>query len=229
MPLPKASRSIESDPHPWVGAIAPLHLQEEGTGQGNAGRLLRAAVELFAERGFNGTSTREICTRAGTGEAAVYDHFASKEEMLYLTCRFAHEELLRRLEAAHSGESAADQLRSLVRELTCFHAQWAIAARVANYELAALTPLHRKEIEKLRKSTENSIERVIVRGEGEGLFGVQDVHATTFAILSMAIGVSRWFHSGGRLSPEELGEIYGDLVIAMLSGETKSPNAGLSR
>jgi hypothetical protein len=105
-----------------------------------------------------------------------------------------------------------------VRALTTFHAEWATAARVANYELSGLTDAHRLEVSGLREGIEDCIERALRRGVDEGSFAPQDVHATTFAILSMAIGVSRWFRADGRLSPEELGQLYADLAIGMVEG-----------
>src|SRR6476620_1356498 len=46
-------------------------------------RVLRAATELFAERGFHGTSVRDIAERAGANVAAGHYHYGSKEG-LYL-------------------------------------------------------------------------------------------------------------------------------------------------
>lgn len=45
-------------------------------------RLLDAAEELFAERGFEGASVRAITRRAGTNPAAVHYHFGGKESLL---------------------------------------------------------------------------------------------------------------------------------------------------
>jgi AcrR family transcriptional regulator len=44
-------------------------------------RLLDAAEELFAEKGFNGASVRDITTRANGNVAAVNYHFSSKEKL----------------------------------------------------------------------------------------------------------------------------------------------------
>lgn len=44
-------------------------------------RILRAAAEIFASRGFHGTSIRAICEKAGTNVAAVNYHFQSKEKL----------------------------------------------------------------------------------------------------------------------------------------------------
>ncbi len=46
-------------------------------------RVLRAASELFAERGFHGTKVRDIAERAGANVAAGHYHFGSKRD-LYL-------------------------------------------------------------------------------------------------------------------------------------------------
>lgn len=53
--------------------------------EGSKSRYLIAALTLFAERGYDLVSVRDISKEAGTSEAALYKHFKSKEEMaLYL-------------------------------------------------------------------------------------------------------------------------------------------------
>jgi len=60
-------------------------------------RLLTAAGELFAERGFDGATARQICDRAGVNLAAINYHFKSKEQLYVEAVRAAapifHEEL----------------------------------------------------------------------------------------------------------------------------------------
>ena len=46
-------------------------------------RLLEAAVEAFAEKGFTATTTRDIASRAGMSPAAVYVHHDTKENLLF--------------------------------------------------------------------------------------------------------------------------------------------------
>jgi AcrR family transcriptional regulator len=43
--------------------------------------LVRAAMDLFARRGFRGTTTREIAQAAGVSEAIIFRHFANKDEL----------------------------------------------------------------------------------------------------------------------------------------------------
>ena len=45
-------------------------------------RILDVALELFAEKGFAGTSTREISERLGFTKAALYYHFRTKDDLL---------------------------------------------------------------------------------------------------------------------------------------------------
>lgn len=49
---------------------------------GTKQRILAAAVEIFAERGIEGTTVREISARAGANQAAVHYHYGSKEKLL---------------------------------------------------------------------------------------------------------------------------------------------------
>lgn len=44
-------------------------------------QILRIAVQLFSQRGFRGTTTKEIAQAAHVSEAMVFRHFANKEEL----------------------------------------------------------------------------------------------------------------------------------------------------
>ncbi|MBV9958648.1 MAG: TetR/AcrR family transcriptional regulator [Acidobacteria bacterium] len=44
-------------------------------------QILRIAVRLFSQRGFRGTTTKEIAQAAGVSEAMVFRHFATKQEL----------------------------------------------------------------------------------------------------------------------------------------------------
>lgn len=54
-------------------------------------RILDAALDLFVEQGFDGTSVREIAERVGTTKAALYYYFASKDEILMALHMRLHE------------------------------------------------------------------------------------------------------------------------------------------
>jgi AcrR family transcriptional regulator len=58
------------------------------------GRILDAALQLIAERGFAGTSTREISERLGFTKAALYYHFRTKADLLAAIVKPAMDELV---------------------------------------------------------------------------------------------------------------------------------------
>ncbi|HYW70404.1 MAG TPA: helix-turn-helix domain-containing protein, partial [Pyrinomonadaceae bacterium] len=51
------------------------------TGEDRRLQILRVAMRLFSQRGFRGTTTKEIALTAGVSEAMVFRHFATKEEL----------------------------------------------------------------------------------------------------------------------------------------------------
>ena len=60
-----------------TGAPTTRAQQREDTRE----RIVSAAVEAFAERGFRGASTRDIAQRAGTNQGLITYHFRSKDEL----------------------------------------------------------------------------------------------------------------------------------------------------
>src|SRR5437899_11851524 len=81
-----------------------------------ARRLLVAAVEAFAERGYHATTTRDIAGRAGMSPAALYIHYKTKEELLHRISRIGHEKAIDVLRSAADGEgSPAERLSEAVR------------------------------------------------------------------------------------------------------------------
>jgi AcrR family transcriptional regulator len=53
-----------------------------GPGENTRSKILDVALELIAERGFAGTSTRELAERLGFTKAALYYHFRTKDDLL---------------------------------------------------------------------------------------------------------------------------------------------------
>ncbi len=195
---------------PW-GEVAPEA----------ARKLLVAAVEAFAERGYHATTTRDIAGRAGMSPAALYIHYKTKEELLHRISRIGHDRALEVLSAASArgttpGERLADAVSSFVR----WHAGRHNTARVVQYELDALSEEHRTEIVELRRRSDAVVREILHDGVAAGEFDVPDVPGTTLAVLSLCIDVARWFNTGGTRTPEEVGELYADLVLRMVSART---------
>ncbi len=70
-------------------------------GRGNRGSaILRAATELFASRGFDATSMRDVAAAAAVQPASLYYHFASKESLLLAVVEPAARDLAAAIESA---------------------------------------------------------------------------------------------------------------------------------
>jgi AcrR family transcriptional regulator len=65
-----------------------------------AGRLAKAAMELYSERGFDATTVAEIAERAGLTERTFFRHYADKREVLFAGASQLQELLVRRVEEA---------------------------------------------------------------------------------------------------------------------------------
>ncbi|MCX5597990.1 TetR/AcrR family transcriptional regulator [Streptomyces phaeochromogenes] len=182
-----------------------------------ARRLLVAAVEAFAERGYHATTTRDIAGRAGMSPAALYIHYKTKEELLHRISRIGHEKALEILRTAAQGEGgAAERLADAVSSFVRWHAGGRTTARVVQYELDSLGPDARAEIIALRRQVDAEVRGIIQDGVAAGDFDVPDVPGTTLAVLSLCIDVARWFNVNGTRTPEEVGALYADLVLRMV-------------
>ncbi|NEY31805.1 TetR family transcriptional regulator [Streptomyces sp. PRKS01-65] len=209
-----AEQTAGGEAEPW-GEVTP----------DAARRLLVAAVEAFAERGYHATTTRDIAGRAGMSPAALYIHYKTKEELLHRISRIGHDKALDILRTAAGGEgSAAERLADAVSSFVRWHAGRRTTARVVQYELDALGPEARAEILALRRRVDAEVRGIIEDGVAAGEFDVADVKGTTLAVLSLCIDVARWFNIEGPRTPDEVGALYADLVLRMVGA--RRPGAG---
>ena len=189
-----------------------------------ARRLLEAAADAFAEKGFHATTTRDIASRAGLSSAGVYVHFASKEDLLFHLSRAGHEAALDMLVTAEEGAaSPTEALRAIMRQFAQWHAEHVRVARIVQYEFHHLSAEHRDTVLALRKDIDAVVRRVVTAGVRSGEFSVDDVPGTALALLSMAIDVARWYEPAIRRTPESIGLAYGDLGLRLVQAGRSAP------
>ena len=180
-------------------------------------RLLTAAVESFAVKGFHGTTTRDIASGAQMSPAALYVHHRSTEELLHQISRAGHERTLELVrEAVASAPRPRDQLLAVVRAFVVYHAEDHTGARVVNYELAALSPVHHAEIAAIRRQIEAEMRGVVERGVRAGTFTTGHPRMTALALLSLGIDVARWYRDEGEWTPAQIADHYCELALRMV-------------
>ncbi|MEH3033303.1 MAG: TetR/AcrR family transcriptional regulator [Aeromicrobium erythreum] len=184
-------------------------------------RLVQAAVEAFAEKGFTATTTRDIASRAGMSPAAVYVHHDSKEDLLFHVSLEGHRAALGVVrEAVAAGGSPVEVLRRAVHDFSRWHAANSRVGRIVQYEFDALTPEHRAEVAALRRAIEHVLRDVLDDGVRRGAFAVADVAGTARAILSLSIDLVRWFRPRGsedEHTAETIASLHADLAERMVA------------
>ncbi|MEV0687327.1 TetR/AcrR family transcriptional regulator [Nocardia sp. NPDC050378] len=186
-------------------------------GDSTRARLLEAAVAAFAEKGFNGTTTRDIAGAAGMSPAAVYVHHRSKEELLYLISRSGHDETLELIrKAAASSSDPAIALRTVIHDFAVHHARGHTGARIVNYELNSLSPEHLTEIRAIRQQIDQAMRDLVRRGIEEGVFDTPDARMASTALLSLGIDIARWYRDEGDWSPEDIATAYADMALRIV-------------
>jgi AcrR family transcriptional regulator len=186
-----------------------------------AERILRAAIEVFAESGYGGSSTREITKRLNMSATAIYPHFASKEELLYAIALDGHSSLLQALHEADERAGAGagnptERLKAVVAVFASWHAENRKRARVVHYELHGLTSAHYRSIGALRRQTMAFVADIVTAGAAAGEFHVDNVDDVVVAISSLCVDVCRWFPTRQHNSPHKLGAAYADIAERML-------------
>jgi AcrR family transcriptional regulator len=80
-------------------------------------QIADAAVQLFIEKGFHKTTTRQIARAAGSSIGSLYEYFTSKEDILYMVCESIHAEVERGVTGAMSrATGGGDALAGVIRE-----------------------------------------------------------------------------------------------------------------
>jgi AcrR family transcriptional regulator len=180
-------------------------------------RVFLAAVGAFSERGFHGTTTRDIAARAGMSPAALYVHFRSKEEVLYRIASSALDltrDLMR--EAAEQPQRPPARLQAVVRALTmwltCHHA----IARVVLYQLDALTPEHLAEVRDKQRDVVRAVEQIVAEGMSTGEFAIADTRGAANAAVSLCVDVARWYRPGLWRTPEQVSALNAEAALRIV-------------
>src|SRR5262245_39132628 len=113
------------------------------------GRLMRAAMELYSERGYEQTTVAEIARRAGLTERTFFRHFADKREVLSGGAEMLKERLVGGIEAAPDGLSPIDMVGAALESAAEVFGERDAVARLRHAVVAASPELQERELIKM--------------------------------------------------------------------------------
>jgi AcrR family transcriptional regulator len=184
--------------------------------------VLDAALQLFAERGYGGTSVRDIATVADVQPATLYAHFPSKAHVLAELVRIGHEAHHQRFREAllDVQPSPREQLAAMVRAHVSMHADYPMLAVVANAELHALPADLAAPALQLRRQGEQLLLEIVARGLRLGEFSVAQPLLAVAAIGSMGLRVANWYTPASGMSVEDVAEAYVEFAWRIVGVKT---------
>lgn len=177
-------------------------------GEARRQAMLDAATELFAEKGFEGTSLTDIIARSGGSRATLYELFGGKEGLFEAMVTEGCERVVAPLESkAIEGRLPEDVLRNFGLH---------IAEQITTVESRALTKILAADGHRLPRVVDfffshgldlvrNRLAAYLRQATEAGYLAVRDPDTTAALFLAMVEGegMIRWVFSGHRLSDAE--------------------------
>ncbi|WP_433511272.1 TetR/AcrR family transcriptional regulator [Nonomuraea sp. CA-143628] len=213
-------------------AAAPAKRQRatsSGPASERRDHLVKLAAELFARKGFQATTVREIADEAGILSGSLYHHFDSKETIVDEVLSTFLDDLVARYRAAiASGSDPRTTLSEMVR----------IGFGTLEPHRAAITVMQNdwnylRQFERFNYlvKAEDEVEQIwvaqIKAGQAAGQFRADVDPKLTYRMIRDTIWVAvRWFRPGGRLNTTGLAEHYITVLFdGLATGERTSQQA----
>ena len=199
---------IESEILPRVPGMSAARLRLYGT-----------ALRLFAERGYDAVSIRDITDELGQQPGAFYGHARSKNDVLFELMQIGMTTHRERLRSAvqNAEDHPVEQLRALVREQVFVHLDYAPLARLVARELRALEP--EQQIALVAISTQSRLEliAIIERGQASGIFADIDVFLMGTVLGDIGIRLPEWWTTDSPRSREQIADTYAEFALKLVS------------
>lgn len=199
---------------------------EKGRARGGKSVVLRAAIANFTERGYHGTSMRDIARDAEVTVASIYHHYPSKQEILaeIMTTTMIDVIAATRSALVEAGSSPSAQLAAVVTAWVEFHTNRQAEAQIGATELRSLEDPGRKIVVMLRDEQEALFRDIIERGAASGAFRTAHPREATRAIMNMGRSVASWYRADGGVGPTEMAGRYAALALATVEAvESSTP------
>jgi AcrR family transcriptional regulator len=184
--------------------------------------ILAAAIQLFAEYGYHAAPLRDIARLAGIQAASIYHHYPSKQALLVEIM----ETHMLRLNGAltsllHEHDDPQRRLYAAIASHIRLHTSYKAEFFIIDTEIRALDGEGKAYILSLRDTYERLLQELLRDGMQRGIFRDSDVKVTSYAVIAMCTEVATWFRPGGRLSVQQVIDIYSRIIArGLLSTES---------
>ncbi len=169
-------------------------------------RILKAAANCFNQKGFSGTSLKDVSQHLGLTDAALYYYVKNKEELVYQcylrAADLGREAMDRAIEVGSSGfEKAFLYITYHVEIMVGDRGPVAIMS-----EIPSLKRAHRSEILEVSRRHSAGFEEILNSGIVDGSIVSCDVRMTGNAIMGSINWIPKWFHGNPQMAKQILQE-----------------------
>jgi len=183
---------------------------EETRFQLQKARMLKAAAECFNQKGYSGTSLRNVADVLGLTDAALYYYVRNKEELVYL-CYVRAADLGR--EALDKATAEGPNGMGVMLLYLRYHIEMMVGDRgpiAIMSEIPSLKPVHREKVLELSRQHSLNFEAVLETGIEDGSIVKCNVRMTGNAIMGSINWIPKWYHGDpaqGRMLVAEFPDI----------------------
>ena len=170
-------------------------------------RMLKAAATCFNQKGYSGTSLKDVSRHLGLTDAALYYYVKNKEELVY-QCYLRAAELGREAmeQAVRDGGSGYEQALFYIQNHVDIMVGDSGPVAIMS-EIPSLKRAHRNEILEVSRQHSAGFEEILERGIADGSITPCDVRMTGNAIMGSINWIPKWFHGKAGMAVEIRSEI----------------------
>lgn len=176
-------------------------------------KLIRAAKNLFYEKGYSESSIRDIGNKTGISSSIIYHYFKDKEEILFDIIYNATDELIKRLQSIV--EKASDPVECL-REMLIEHAvQFGHKkeAKIVVVDHYGLRSKHTAIIREQQRQIYDLYKKKLLELRKKGLLNEIDLTVLAFSIFGIINWFFRWHRESGRLTKMQVAKNFIEMVF----------------
>jgi len=193
---------------------------DESRFQQQRDRVLKAAAHCFNQKGYSGTSLKNVADMLGLTDPALYYYVKNKEELVYLCYVRAADvgrEALDRAVAERG--SGLEQVQHYLR----YHIEIMVGERgpiAIMSEIPSLKPDHRHEVLELSRRHSLNFEALLQHGIDDGSINDCDIRMTGNAIMGSVNWIPKWFHGDESIAAKVVAE-FPTVLSRGLEAETR--------